>query len=424
MQKIGQKICVVGLGYVGLPLAIALSKKFDLVGFDISADRILELKNGTDNTNEIQSEELLSCDISFTNNVKDISDANFYIVTVPTPVDSDKKPDISMLVSASEIISKNLVKGDIVVYESTVYPGATEEICIPILETNSKLKFNKDFYVGYSPERINPGDKQRTIDKIVKVVSASNDKALKIINSVYSSIIDAGTYPVDSIKVAEAAKVIENTQRDINIALINEFAKIFNLLDIDTEEVLKAAETKWNFIPFRPGLVGGHCIGVDPYYLTYKSEALGYKPEMILSGRELNDGMASYIADQISELMLKKQINIKGSDILIFGYSFKENCNDVRNTKIKDLFNYLLALGANVSIFDPHVNNTGADLENINFIDIPEEGCERFDAIILSVNHKEFKDLGINKIRSYLKVKSFIYDLKYIFSKELTDYRL
>ena len=424
MQKIGQKICVVGLGYVGLPLAIALSKKFDLVGFDISADRILELKNGTDNTNEIQSEELLSCDISFTNNVKDISDANFYIVTVPTPVDSDKKPDISMLVSASEIISKNLVKGDIVVYESTVYPGATEEICIPILETNSKLKFNKDFYVGYSPERINPGDKQRTIDKIVKVVSASNDKALKIINSVYSSIIDAGTYPVDSIKVAEAAKVIENTQRDINIALINEFAKIFNLLDIDTEEVLKAAETKWNFIPFRPGLVGGHCIGVDPYYLTYKSEALGYKPEMILSGRELNDGMASYIADQISELMLKKQINIKGSDILIFGYSFKENCNDVRNTKIKDLFNYLLALGANVSIFDPHVNNTRADLKNINFIDIPEEGCERFDAIILSVNHKEFKDLGINKIRSYLKVKSFIYDLKYIFSKELTDYRL
>ena len=291
-------------------MAIALSKKFDLVGFDISADRILELKNGTDNTNEIQSEELLSCDISFTNNVKDISDANFYIVTVPTPVDSDKKPDISMLVSASEIISKNLVKGDIVVYESTVYPGATEEICIPILETNSKLKFNKDFYVGYSPERINPGDKQRTIDKIVKVVSASNDKALKIINSVYSSIIDAGTYPVDSIKVAEAAKVIENTQRDINIALINEFAKIFNLLDIDTEEVLKAAETKWNFIPFRPGLVG-HCIGVDPYYLTYKSEALGYKPEMILSGRELNDGMASYIADQISELMLKNKSTLK-----------------------------------------------------------------------------------------------------------------
>ena len=341
MQIYQKNICIVGLGYVGLPLAVALSKKFNLIGFDNSHKRISELKKGYDGTNEISSSELDSCRILFTNDEDDISRAEIYIITVPTPVDSKKLPDTSMLESASESVSRHLSKGDIVIYESTVFPGATEEICVPILETHSGLTFNKEFSVGYSPERINPGDKKHSINNITKIISASNDKTLNVINSIYSSIIDAGTYCVDSIKVAEAAKVIENTQRDVNIALINEFTKIFNLLDIDTEEVLKAAETKWNFISFRPGLVGGHCIGVDPYYLTYKAQQLGYQPEMILAGRQLNDEMSEYIFNKVFDHMQESKINIKGSEVLILGYSFKENCSDVRNTKVKDFISPL-----------------------------------------------------------------------------------
>ncbi len=424
MQIYQKNICIVGLGYVGLPLAVALSKKFNLIGFDNSHKRISELKKGYDGTNEISSSELDSCRILFTNDEDDISRAEIYIITVPTPVDSKKLPDTSMLESASESVSRHLSKGDIVIYESTVFPGATEEICVPILETHSGLTFNKEFSVGYSPERINPGDKKHSINNITKIISASNDKTLNVINSIYSSIIDAGTYCVDSIKVAEAAKVIENTQRDVNIALINEFTKIFNLLDIDTEEVLKAAETKWNFISFRPGLVGGHCIGVDPYYLTYKAQQLGYQPEMILAGRQLNDEMSEYIFNKVFDHMQESKINIKGSEVLILGYSFKENCNDVRNTKVKDLYRHFNKSGAIVSVFDPCVNISKFEDNDVNFIEKPSKNCKKFDVIILSVAHDEFKSIGMKEIKSYSKDISIIYDLKYIFPKEFADYRL
>lgn len=424
MQIYQKNICIVGLGYVGLPLAVALSKKFNLIGFDNSHKRISELKKGYDGTNEISSSELDSCRILFTNDEDDISRAEIYIITVPTPVDSKKLPDTSMLESASESVSRHLSKGDIVIYESTVFPGATEEICVPILETHSGLTFNKEFSVGYSPERINPGDKKHSINNITKIISASNDKTLNVINSIYSSIIDAGTYCVDSIKVAEAAKVIENTQRDVNIALINEFTKIFNLLDIDTEEVLKAAETKWNFISFRPGLVGGHCIGVDPYYLTYKAQQLGYQPEMILAGRQLNDEMSEYIFNKVFDHMQESKINIKGSEVLILGYSFKENCSDVRNTKVKDLYRHFNKSGAIVSVFDPCVNISKFEDNDVNFIEKPSKNCKKFDVIILSVAHDEFKSIGMKEIKSYSKDISIIYDLKYIFPKEFSDYRL
>lgn len=424
MHIFEKNICIVGLGYVGLPLAVALSKKFNLVGFDNSHERISELKKDHDRTNEISSSELNSCQVFFTNHEDDISSADIYIITVPTPVDSKKLPDTSMLESASESVSRHLSEGDIVVYESTVFPGATEEICVPILEAHSGLTFNKEFSVGYSPERINPGDKKHTINNITKIISASNDRALSIIDSIYSSIIDAGTYVVDSIKVAEAAKVIENTQRDVNIALINEFTKIFNLLNIDTEEVLKAAETKWNFISFRPGLVGGHCIGVDPYYLTHKAKELGYQPEMILAGRQLNDQMPQYIFNKVFNHMLERKINIKSSEVLILGYSFKENCSDVRNTKVKNLYECFNKGGAIVSVYDPCINISKFETNNVNFIDKPNKNCKKFDVIILSVAHDEFKSIGIEEIKSYSKDISIIYDLKYIFPRESTDYRL
>jgi len=417
------KIAVVGLGYVGLPLAFALSKKFDVLGFDISLKRISELNAGVDATKEFSKKEVADTKIHFTSSDHDLKTADIYIIAVPTPVNQELIPDLGMLISASKTVGKCLAKGDIVIYESTVYPGATEEECLPVLEKTSGFKMNKDFFLGYSPERINPSDKIHKIDNITKVVSGSDEYSLEIIDELYSSIINAGTYKVNSIKVAEAAKVIENTQRDLNIALINEFSKIFALLDLDTEEVLKAAETKWNFIPFRPGLVGGHCIGVDPYYLTYKAQQVGYDPQVILSGRVVNDHMPNFIADRLLNTLNHLMFDVPNSLILILGYTFKENCNDVRNTKVHDLAVTLSNSVNIVNIFDPLMNNEQVNsLSDINFIDYPE--INKYDAIIIAVGHQAFLELGINKIREFCKPNGLIYDLKYLFPPESVDLRL
>jgi UDP-N-acetyl-D-galactosamine dehydrogenase len=424
MKLKSTKIGIIGLGYVGLPLALEFSHQFSVVGFDINSNRISDLKKGKDFTNEVETSNLRKAkNIIFSSNTQDLEKCNFYIVTVPTPINEDKSPDLGPLFSASKLIAKLLKKGDVVVYESTVYPGATEEDCVPILEKISGLTLNQNFHVGYSPERINPGDKTHRLPNIKKVTSGSDKESADFIDEVYKKIILAGTYKAESIKVAEAAKVIENTQRDLNIALINELAIIFDLMGIDTEAVLKAAETKWNFLPFRPGLVGGHCIGVDPYYLTHKSESLGYSPEIILSGRRLNDGMASFVSSQLLKLLAQKSIKIDSAKILILGLSFKEDCPDIRNTKVIGIIDELLEYNCKVSVFDPWVSKIEAKQEyGLSLLDTLQPN--EYDAIILAVAHKEFKKMGIKKIRSYGKSKHVVYDLKYLFSAEQVDKRL
>jgi len=420
----GLTIAVIGLGYVGLPLALAFAEKNRVIGLDLNKQRIQELLSGIDITKEIELEQLRkSRDIIFTDNEAEIASANVYIVTVPTPINDHKQPDLGPLKSASRLIGKYLKDNDIVVYESTVYPGATEEECVPILEQVSGLVFNQNFYVGYSPERINPGDKEHTITNILKITSGSTVKTADFIDLLYRSIVAAGTVKVSSIKVAESAKVIENIQRDVNIALVNELAIIFNKLNIDTLEVLEAAGTKWNFLPFRPGLVGGHCIGVDPYYLTHKAQHIGYNPEMILAGRRLNDSMAHFVASQLIKAMLKKRIHVGGSRILIMGVTFKENCPDIRNTKIIDVINELEEYGATVDIYDPHaISEELAQEYNKTLIDSPADGA--YDAIILAVAHAEFQKFGKEDVRVYLKDEHIIYDLKYVLPVGLADIRL
>ena len=419
-----KKIGIIGLGYVGLPLAIEFGKTREVVGYDIKESRINELKNNTDFTLEISEEGFKnSIHLNFTSQIEDLNDCQIYIVTVPTPIDRHKKPDLNPLVKSSQAVGSILKKGDIVIYESTVYPGTTEEVCVPELENNSGLIFNKDFYCGYSPERINPGDKEHTITNIKKITSGSNPNIANEIDELYKEIIVAGTHKASSIKIAEAAKVIENTQRDINIALINELALIFNKLDIDTESVLEAAGTKWNFLPFRPGLVGGHCIGVDPYYLSHKALEVGYNPEVILAGRKLNDNMGTYIVKQITKLMIDKNINIESSNILIMGLTFKEDCPDIRNTRIIDLIEDFNNLNCSVSVYDPWVNKNQAIHEyGIEIIDKPIEGS--YDAIILAVAHSEFKDMSMDKIKALGKKNSIVYDIKYLFKAKEVDGRL
>jgi len=418
------KIAVIGLGYVGLPLAVEFGNKFKVIGFDVNKFRIDKLKKGIDETLEITKEELKKSKyLKFTSKIDNIKDSNIFIVTVPTPIDEFKKPDLSFLKHASDSIGLYLKKGDIVVYESTVYPGVTEEICVPILEEKSGLIFNKDFYCGYSPERINPGDKKHKIKSIKKIISGSTQDTAKTINLLYKQIINAGTYIAPSIKVAEAAKVIENTQRDVNIALINELSIIFNKLGIDTESVLEAAATKWNFIPFKPGLVGGHCIGVDPYYLTHKALEIGYNPDIIIAGRKINDNMAFFIADEVSSLMIKKNINIDGANVLIMGLTFKENCPDVRNTKISDLISKFRSLSCHVDVYDPFANSTQALLSyNIKLIEEPKKNF--YDAIILTVAHDIFIKMTPDQIKSFGKDNHILYDVKHIFNSSDTDGRL
>lgn len=418
------KIAIIGLGYVGLPLAVEFGKKYPTLGFDINEKRITELKQGHDFTLEVSSDELADSQfIKYSNTVTDLADANVYIVTVPTPIDQHKQPDLTPLIKASQMLAKVMNKNDIVIYESTVYPGATEEVCIPEIEQGSGLVFNKDFYAGYSPERINPGDKEHRVTNILKVTSGSTPEIADFVNSIYASIIIAGTYQASSIKVAEAAKVIENTQRDLNIALINELAVIFNKLGIDTEEVLKAAGTKWNFLPFRPGLVGGHCIGVDPYYLTHKAQSIGYNPEVILAGRRINDGMAAYVVSQLTKAMIKRKLNINGANVLVMGLTFKENCPDVRNTKIVDILSELKEYQINADVYDPWVNPEDAMHEyGVKLVDTLKTGY--YDAIIFAVAHNQFKALSANDIKSLMKEKHVIYDLKYMLDPELADIRL
>lgn len=417
------KVGVIGLGYVGLPLAIEFGKILDTIGFDIDVKRIEELNNGFDKTLEVDSDELQAVKhISYTSDKAALSSCNVFIVTVPTPVDKHKRPDLTPLKKASEMLSGLIKKGDIVIYESTVYPGATEEECVPVLEQGSGLEFNKDFFAGYSPERINPGDKTHRLPNILKITSGSTPEVAEIIDNLYAKIITAGTYKASCIKVAEAAKVIENTQRDVNIALINELAIIFNHVGIDTLEVLEAAGTKWNFLPFRPGLVGGHCIGVDPYYLTHKAQELGYHPEMVLAGRRLNDSMGNFVCSQLIKAMLEKDISVNGARVLVMGLTFKEDCPDLRNTKVTDIIKELAQYSVNVDVTDPMCNEAEAVKEyGINLCQ-PKPGI--YDAIIVAVGHSQYKKMGIDVIKSYGKPSALIYDLKYLFKKSETDLRL
>lgn len=418
------KLAVIGLGYVGLPLAVEFGKKRDVLGFDINPRRIAELSSGVDNTLEVEPEELKTAtQLRYTSDASELAQANVYIVTVPTPIDEYKRPDLTPLIRASETIGKVLKRGDIVIYESTVYPGATEEDCVPVLERVSGLRFNEDFFAGYSPERINPGDKVHRLPSIRKVTSGSTPEIADVVDALYSEIITAGTHKAASIRVAEAAKVIENTQRDVNIALINELTLIFNKLGIDTLDVLEAAGTKWNFLPFRPGLVGGHCIGVDPYYLTHKAQSIGYHPEIILAGRRLNDGMGAYVASQLVKSMTKKCIQVQGSRVLIMGLAFKENCPDLRNTRIVDIVHELAEYDVNVDVFDPWVDAEEAHKEyGIKPITQPEMG--QYDGIVLAVAHDEFKNMGAEKIRALGKAPHVLYDLKYILDRNDSDLRL
>ena len=421
---IDKKIAIIGLGYVGLPLAVEFGKTYHTVGFDINGSRINDLLDNFDNTGEVTSNELKSsCNLKLTNNPNDIKNCTIFIVTAPTPIDEYNQPNLKPLEDASETVGSYLKKNDIVIYESTVYPGATEEVCVPILEGKSALKFNKDFFCGYSPERINPGDKNHRLTMIKKVTSGSTDKTAEIVDKLYKSIITAGTHKAATIKIAEAAKVIENTQRDVNIALINELAIIFNKLGIDTESVLKAAETKWNFLPFSPGLVGGHCIGVDPYYLTHKAIRVGFNPDMILAGRRINDGMGNYVANQVSKLMTKKRINLVDANILIMGLSFKENSRDIRNTGVADLVFTLQSFNCNVDIFDPLVDKDEAMKEyNLGLIDYPEN--EKYHAIIIAVAHDNFSELSIAAIKKFAKKNHVIYDVKHLLDQFEVDGRL
>jgi len=418
------KIAIIGLGYVGLPLAVEFGKVFKTIGFDIKKPRINELLAGKDLTLEVMPHELSeSKKLYYTSDIKDIKDCNIFIITVPTPIDEFKKPDLNPLMNASETIGRLLKKEDIVIYESTVYPGATEEVCVPLLERNSGLSFNKDFFCGYSPERINPGDKNRRITTIKKITSGSTKETADKVDELYNIIINAGTHKVSSIKIAEAAKVIENTQRDVNIALINELSIIFNKLDIDTEEVLEAAGTKWNFLPFRPGLVGGHCIGVDPYYLTYKAIEVGYVPEMIIAGRNLNDNMASYIITQVNNLLIKKNIELVDVNILIMGLTFKENCPDLRNSRVADLVTGFQDLNYKIDVYDPWVDKIQSNDEyGIALIDEPIHG--KYDAIILAVAHDQFKRMALSQIKEFGKENHVLYDVKYVLKVNEVDGRL
>ncbi|MHC3101894.1 Vi polysaccharide biosynthesis UDP-N-acetylglucosamine C-6 dehydrogenase TviB [Acinetobacter nosocomialis] len=418
------KIAIIGLGYVGLPLAVEFGKHKPTIGFDINTDRIQELKSGHDHTLEVTSDELKHVhQLSYTADIEDLKTANFFIVTVPTPIDDFKQPDLTPLVKASQSIAKVLKEGDIVVYESTVYPGATEEVCIPELEKHSGLNFNKDFFVGYSPERINPGDKQRRVTNILKITSGSTPEVTDYVDQVYNLIIEAGTHKAPSIKVAEAAKVIENTQRDVNIALINELALIFNKMGIDTEDVLKAAGTKWNFLNFRPGLVGGHCIGVDPYYLTHKAESIGLHPEIILAARRLNDRMGEYVATQLIKEMVKQRIQVVGARILILGLSFKENCPDIRNTKIVDMVKALKEYDLDLDIYDPWVDSAEVEGE-YGLAPVTELKQDHYDAIVIAVAHDQFKAMSSQELIALGKEKHVLYDLKYVLDKEQSDIRL
>lgn len=424
MQLSEVKIAIIGLGYVGLPLAIEFGKHYSTLGFDINQARVAELKKGNDHTLEVSPEELsLAKQLDYSCDIADLSRANLFIVTVPTPIDEHRRPDLTPLIKASETIGKVIKAGDTVIYESTVYPGATEEDCIPVIERVSGLKYNVDFFAGYSPERINPGDKEHRVTTIKKVTSGSNAEVAEFVDSLYQSIITAGTYRASSIKVAEAAKVIENTQRDLNIALINELAVIFNKLGIDTEEVLLAAGTKWNFLPFRPGLVGGHCIGVDPYYLTHKAQAIGYHPEVILAGRRINDSMGRYVVNELVKAMVKKRIHVAGARVLVMGLTFKENCPDIRNTKVIDILTELKEYGVAADVFDPWVDCAEAQHEyGITPINVPEAGG--YDAVILAVGHQQFKELGVEGIKALTKADNVVYDLKYILTADAVDMRL
>ena len=418
------RIGIIGLGYVGLPLAVEFGKSIPTVGFDINTKRIDELKSGKDHTLEVSPEELKEATkINFTCDLQALKTCNFFIVTVPTPVDEFKRPDLRPVESASRTIGQVLKKGDVAVFESTVYPGCTEEICVPIMEKLSGLKFNKDFFCGYSPERINPGDKEHRVSSILKVTSGSTPEAADYVDSVYRKIITAGTYKASSIKVAEAAKVIENTQRDVNIALINELALIFHRLGIDTLDVLEAAGTKWNFLPFRPGLVGGHCIGVDPYYLTHKAQEIGYHPEVILAGRRINDNMGAYVTESVIKLMLKRRMHVANSNVLMLGLTFKENCPDLRNTRVIDMIKEFQNYGAKVDVYDPWIDAEEAKHEyGITPISKLENG--KYDAVILAVSHHQFKDMGVDKIRALGKPQSVLYDVKSLLPKDKVDGRL
>ncbi|MCC4116398.1 Vi polysaccharide biosynthesis UDP-N-acetylglucosamine C-6 dehydrogenase TviB [Aromatoleum toluclasticum] len=418
------KLGVIGLGYVGLPLAVEFGKRRAVVGFDINLGRIEALRAGHDATLEVEDDDLAAASgLGFTADLADLAECNFFIVTVPTPIDEHKRPDLGPLISASESVSKVLKKGDVVVYESTVYPGATEEDCVPVLERLSGLRYNEDFFAGYSPERINPGDKQHRLPGIRKVTSGSTPEVAELVDALYREIITAGTHKAESIRVAEAAKVIENTQRDLNIALINELAIIFNRMGIDTEAVLRAAGTKWNFLPFRPGLVGGHCIGVDPYYLTHKAQAIGYHPEIILAGRRLNDGMGAYVASQLVKAMVKRRIQVDGARVLVMGLTFKENCPDLRNTRVVDIIRELADYNIAVDVYDPWVSEDEARHE-YGITPIRELHAAAYEGIVLAVAHAEFAQMGVERIRAAGKPAHVLYDLKYLLPRAATDLRL
>ncbi len=418
------RIGVIGLGYVGLPLAVAFGRLFPTIGFDISAKRIEELRKGFDRTLEVEADELSAAShLEYSSDLESLKGANFYIVTVPTPLDEHKAPDLGPLRGASDTVGRVIGKGDVVVFESTVYPGATEEVCIPIIEEISGLEYNKDFYAGYSPERINPGDREHRVTDIVKVTSGSTPEAAALVDAVYRKVVTAGTHLASSIRVAEAAKVIENTQRDVNIALINELAALFDRLGLDTQEVLEAAGTKWNFLPFRPGLVGGHCIGVDPYYLTYKAMEVGHHPEMILAGRRINDEMGIYVASQVVRLMIRKQIGVAGARVLVMGLAFKENCPDLRNTRVVSILKELQGYGAVTEVWDPWVDRDQALEEyGLKLLEKPQTGT--YDAIVLAVGHRQFRELGIEGVRALGKAPCVIYDAKGLFPKGECDARL
>jgi UDP-N-acetyl-D-galactosamine dehydrogenase len=425
MQQLDKvKIGVIGLGYVGLPLAVEFGKKFPTVGFDIDASRIEELRAGTDRTLEVEAGSLEQAGrLTYSDLIEDLRGCNVFIVTVPTPIDSAKRPDLAPLVRASETLGTVLKRGDVVVYESTVYPGCTEEVCVPILERTSGLAFNEDFFAGYSPERINPGDKQHRVTNIRKVTSGSTPEAADFVDALYAGIIDAGTYKASRIKVAEAAKVIENTQRDLNIALVNDLAILFNKLGIDTLEVLEAAGTKWNFLPFRPGLVGGHCIGVDPYYLTHKAQEVGHHPDVILAGRRTNDGMGPYIAGELIRLMVCKGLNPVGARVLVLGLAFKENCPDLRNTRVVDIIASLKTYNATIDVYDPWVDAAEArQAYGLHPVTQPEAGA--YDAIVVAVAHRQFHDLGATGIRAFGKPDAVVYDVKYVLPRDAVDGRL
>lgn len=418
------RIAVVGLGYVGLPLAVEFGKRYPTVGYDIHGARVAELRAGRDSTLEVEPELLAQAQrLSFASTLADIADCNVFVVTVPTPIDAAKRPDLSPLIKASEAVGSILKPGDTVIYESTVYPGCTEEICVPILERVSGLGFNRDFFVGYSPERINPGDKAHRVTNILKVTSGSTPETADFVDALYASIIQAGTHKAPSLKVAEAAKVIENTQRDLNIALVNDLAILFNKLGIDTLDVLEAAGTKWNFLPFRPGLVGGHCISVDPYYLTHKAQEVGHHPQVILAGRRTNDGMGGYVADQVIKLMVRKGINPVGARVLVLGLAFKENCPDLRNTRVVDIIETLRGYNCSVDVHDPWVDADEARHEyGLMSIEAPEQGA--YDAVVLAVGHDQFRALGGEGVRALGKPQSVVYDVKYVLPREAVDGRL